>query len=874
MLAAKIIRPSLSPYAAPVLIVKKKDGSLRFVTDFRRLNAVTSLSGFPLPRIDDILDSLGENNKVWSQLDMKSGFFGVKIREQDIHKTGFVTPDGHYEYVKMGQGMKQSPLTYQMMMSAVLSGLVLTGTVAAYIDDIIIGSPTVDEHLLSLRTVLERFRQAKLTLHPGKCRFLQTHIEVFGFILDKDGVRPAPSKVAALRNMSTPTNVTGVRSFLGLAGFYRKFIPRYSQVAKPLTNLTKNDPVTGRPKNVAAVWGDDEQSAFDSLKSALLHPPILAHFDPRRPVIIKTDASNDAIGGVICQRDQQGRQHPILFTSRLLSDAERNYPITEKEALACIWILDKHRPYTFGTAVTIETDHQCLQWLRKIPHPTPRQARWVLNLAEYEASWNWKPGKTHVEADFFSRHAAAAAPTAADEDAVNVQTYAVAAATTTTAALTPVNWRREQLKEEEFATLIEYLEADEPRQRQASSLLQRRAKQFVMNHGILHKRNFQSFGNPLLLVVPLSQVEMILQHFHDDPFPGGHLLTEKMQHKIASRFHFSKLQQRVADYCKSCVICQRRKNRKVEKYGLLKPIAPGEIRSTLCIDLSGKLPTSAQGNKYILVCAEYVSRWAFTRAIPDARMSTIITVLTELFLTVGPCRRLLSDKAAVFAADVYHACMQRMGITPVLSAPYTPQQQGLVEKFNSTLAGMISAYVSDHQRDWEKYLPEYTLSYNCSRQASTKFAPYEIFFGSAPKLPADIMFFPENEPEAPLQHLQYVADTRARAVANLERAQQRQAQQYNKGRIEKIFKPGEKVLVEMSSMRKRGMKKTWISKFQGPYEIVASRGQKSYLCRLLRPEGSRLPRTPLVHVHRMRPFFERQLTDSIDAQQRSAAQQE
>src|SRR5262249_30157109 len=351
-----------SPYAAPVLLVKKKDGSLRFVTDFRKLNEVTQLSGFPLPRIDDLLDSIGANNKYFSSLDMKSGFFGVKIDPADRHKTGFVTPDGHFEYERMGQGMKQSPLTYQMLISAVLSGLVLTGTVASYIDDIVIATPDVDAHLLALDAVLDRLRAANLTLHPGKCRFLQTEIEIFGFLIDKDGIRPSPYKVAALADLPPPVVVKQVRSFHGMASFYRRFVPKFSDRIRPLTELMQKD-----CKDIPGQWGEGQQSAFDDIKQALLTSPILCHFDPYLPVVVKADASDIAIGGVICQKQRNGAVLPIAYASRMLSKAERNYTITEKEALAVIWLLESHRPYLYGTDVVIETDHQALKWLEQTP---------------------------------------------------------------------------------------------------------------------------------------------------------------------------------------------------------------------------------------------------------------------------------------------------------------------------------------------------------------------------------------------------------------------------------------------------------------------------------------------------------------------------
>ena len=397
MVKEGIIRPSASQWNAPLLVVPKKpDASgkrrLRVVADFRLVNEATIGDSYPLPNITDILNQLG-GAKYFSTLDLASGFHQIAMKEEDREKTAFSTPYGHFEYNRMPFGLKNAPATFQRLMNTVLSGL--QGIKCfVYLDDIVVYGRSLKEHQDRLELVFERIRESGLKLQPDKCEFLRKETAYLGHVITENGIKPDPSKIDAVRNFPIPRGVKDIQSFLGLAGYYRRFIEHFSQIAKPLTQLLKKDQ--------AFRWTAQEQEAFEILKEKLTTTPILQYPDFSKPLVLTTDASGKAIGVVLSQ-GKIGQDLPIAYASRVLNKAEENYSTIEKELLAIVWATQHFRPYVYGTKFKIVTDHKPLTWLFNVKDPGSRLMRWKLKLAEYDYSIEYKTGKTNKNADALSR---------------------------------------------------------------------------------------------------------------------------------------------------------------------------------------------------------------------------------------------------------------------------------------------------------------------------------------------------------------------------------------------------------------------------------------------------------------------------------------
>lgn len=396
MLNQKIIRPSVSPWSAPIWVVPKKPDASgkvkwRIVIDYRKLNEITIGDAYPIPNINEILDQLG-HSKYFTTLDLASSFHQVSVKDSD--KTAFSVPSGHYEYCRMPFGLRNAPSTFQRLMNIVLTGLQGLHCYT-YMDDIIIHSSQLDQHVESLELVFKRLREHNLKLQPDKSEFLRREVQYLGHIISDAGVKPDPSKIACVSKFPVPKSPKDIKSFLGLVGYYRRFIENFSHISKPLTSLLKKD--------VLFTWTPEQQKAFDLLKTKITTAPILQFPDFSKPFVLTTDASNYAISAILSQ-GEVGKDLPISFASRTLNKAEGNYSTTEKECLAIIFGTKTFRPYLFGHKFSILSDHKPLQWLFNCKDPGSKLVRWRLKLEEFDYEIKHKVGKLNSNADSLSRN--------------------------------------------------------------------------------------------------------------------------------------------------------------------------------------------------------------------------------------------------------------------------------------------------------------------------------------------------------------------------------------------------------------------------------------------------------------------------------------
>ena len=392
MLEHKLIQASDSPWASPVVLVRKKNGKLRFCVDYRKLNAITKKDAYPLPRIDEMLNALS-GCSWFSTLDLASGYWQVAMDPQDKEKTAFTTRYGIYEFNVMPFGLCNAPATFQRLMDRVYKGIAWK-FVVVYLDDTIVYSKTFNEHLTHLQRVFNRIRQAGLRLNIDKCTFWMHQLPFLGHLISARGIAPDPQKVEAVQRIQPPKNLTALRSFLGLVGYYRQFILNFSSIARPLNSLLQKD----EPYR----WRDEQQKAFEELKSRLITAPILAYPNFKQTFILATDASYNGFGATLSQLDRNRKEHPIAYASKSLRKEEMNYAATELECAAVVWAIEHFHKYLGTTKFILVTDHSALKWLRTA-EPKGRIGRWILKLQPYNFEIVHKPGRIHSNVDALSR---------------------------------------------------------------------------------------------------------------------------------------------------------------------------------------------------------------------------------------------------------------------------------------------------------------------------------------------------------------------------------------------------------------------------------------------------------------------------------------
>ena len=393
MFDAGVNQESQSDWASSPVLIRKRDGSVRWCIDYRALNNVTVKDTFPLPLIEDCLDTL--SGSIWFSkllVDANSAYFQVRVSPEDRKKTAFITKYGLFEHVRMGFGMTNSPATFSRVVDLVLRGLTWK-TVLAFLDDILVMGKTIDEHLQNLATTLERFQKHKLKLKPRKCSLFQKEVEFLGRIVTGNHIKMAEKDVQTVSSWPTPTSSKDVERFLGLANYHRTFVKDFAALAKPLYGLTG--------KNMFK-WGNEEETAFQALKQSLVEPPVLAIPNNKDPFILDTDASDQAIGAELIQV-QDGVEKVIAYSSYTLTPEQRNYCTTRKELLSIVRFTRQFRHYLLGKVFTVRTDHSSLTWLLKFKDPQGQLARWMEELALYHMVVQHRAGSKHGNADALSR---------------------------------------------------------------------------------------------------------------------------------------------------------------------------------------------------------------------------------------------------------------------------------------------------------------------------------------------------------------------------------------------------------------------------------------------------------------------------------------
>ncbi len=722
MLEKGLIRTSSSPWGAPVLFVKKPDESWRMCIDYRGLNAVTEKNTYPLPRIQDCLDRIG-NAKYISKLDLLSGFHQVLNAPESVSRTAFNTRIGKFEYLVMPMGLTNAPATFQTLMNTILQPF-LDRFVIVYLDDILVFSDSIEEHQDHLGQVLSKLEENELFAKPSKCTIGVQEVEFCGHIVGGGVIKTSRSKTKLIEEWPTPTNVHEVRQFLGLASYYRRFVRNFATIAAPLSDLLKETDVELRKqKNRAITWTAKCQHAFEILKNGLTREPVLQQPDWHKPFVIETDASEWAIGCTLLQLDANGILHPVAFDGRKLQGAELNYAVQEKELLAI-----KHAVRTWAhyidnhTRTKILTDHESLKYLKDTKVPSKRLAHWIAEFGTYNLDISYRPGTEATVPDAISRR----------PDFIGTG-EAYQAQFNSIRSVDEVEWED---------ALVRYLrskqEPTDPKLRKA--VLHDRnhpPSSFVLEQGSLLYKVFDNGQRAPYLSPPTRK--SYLERIHRE---YGHLGWPGLDGVLRTRAWWPSIAKDTQNQIRTCPNCQAAKD---ADYGINRGPRNSLQREDIqlfeqwSIDLIGILPRTYSGNRWIITAIERSTGWPVVRALKDATSQSVMNFIQEeIFSIYGTPNEILSDNGSNLVSEAMESFLSRAGVRHRTTTTYHPQTNGKVERLNGILGKMLTQYLYGKPVTlWDEYLHQALFAVRIRKHAVSKYSPFFLLYGVDPRIPGD-----------------------------------------------------------------------------------------------------------------------------------------
>lgn len=774
LLSKGIIRPSSSPYASPIVLVRKKNGEIRMCVDYRALNRLTVRDNYPLPLIDDCIEHL-EGKKCFSLLDLKSGFHQVIMEEKSVQYTSFVTPHGQFEYVRMPFGLKNGPSVFQRFITNVFDDLIRSRDIVVYMDDILVATTTADAHLVVLSQLFDRLKKYGLEINLKKCHLLQSSIEYLGYLADEKGIRPSGSHCSTIKNYPMPTNLREVQSCLGLFSYFRRFVPLFSRVALPLLNLMKSK--TEKP----FVFDTDCERAFYTLREALADSPVLAIYSSKRETELHTDASSHGFGAVLLQKQNDGKLHPVSYYSRRTTDAEEKYHSFELETLAIIYSLRRFRVYLEGIPFLIVTDCNSLTQTLSKKSLNPRIARWALELENYQYKITHRMGTSMGHVDALSRNPSVGLVQADD---VDVQLQAT------------------QYRDPLIVNLRTNLEDHD-------------VDKYELSDGLVYRKMEAGHKS---LYVPVEMEQSVIRLIHEKI---GHLGVDKCYQQIRFHYWFPSMHEKIQIYIQNCIRCimhtpPRRINERT-LHSIPKEPIPFD---TIHIDHFGPLAHTMNKNKHILVVIDAFTKFVKLYAVNTTSTKEVCAALQKYFDYYSRPRRLIADRGTCFTSLDFASFVSERNIQHIKNAVASPQANGQVERVNRVMGRMLGKITNPvNHADWSRLLSRVEFAINNSAHSSTGETPSKLLFGVTQRGPEVDELTEFLDARQNLVCPRDVLGMREKADNNIKKSQKRNEVQYAKRSIPPHqYVEGDFVVIRNVDTT-IGTNKKLIPKYRGPYVV-------------------------------------------------------
>jgi hypothetical protein len=810
------IRPSKSPMASPVFFVKKKDGSLRFVQDYRKLNAITIKNRYPLPLIPDIMLQVA-GAKFFTKLDVRWGYNNIRIREGDEWKAAFRTNRGLFEPLVMFFGLCNSPATFQTMMNDIFRELIEEGVIAVYMDDILIFTKTLEEHRQIVNRVLQILKDNHLFLKPDKCTFEVEKIEFLGLILSENQVEMDPIKIKGVLEWPVPRKVKELQSFLGFINFYRRFIEDFSKVARPLHDLTRKD--------AKWVWEEKHQEAFEILKTKITSAPILVQPDVTKPFKLETDASDFATGAVLSQLCDDEKWRPVGFLSKSLNPAERNYEIHDKELLSVIRGLEEWRHLLEGAMHTFDiyNDHRNLKYFMESQNLNRRQARWSLFLSRFYFTMHHKPGKSSGKPDALSRRA--------DHELGEPDN-------TGQTLLPPQYFQTRAIGELRVHTIgdkfVERIKECSKRDDIVAKALQD-PKTLLRNEEWLERDNVVFHNGKVYVPKDDGLRHDIVQAHHDAP-TAGHPGRWKTLDLVTRNYWWPGVSRYISQYVKGCDKCNRAKTYPAAPMGRLTPNSIPERRwEVVTTDLITGLPES-HGFDSIWVTVDRLTKRIHiaptTKEVDSLGLARLFR--DHVWRNHGLPDQIISDRGPQFVSAFTRELNQLLGIKTSLSTAFHPQTDGQTERVNQEIETYLRIFVNQRQDDWSEWLPLAEFAFNNRVHSATRRTPFELDSGQHPRMGTEPRR--ETKLEAVEMFVDRIKKATEEAQAALQQAAKDMARYHNSRRGKNVkFKVGDQVWLDARNIKTTRPAKKLDDKWFGPFPVLKVISDNVYKLKLTPP---------------------------------------
>ena len=854
-----VIEQSNSPWNFGLVAAPKKNGKIRWCVDYRALNKITTKDSHPIGNIDDNLSRLSRST-IFSCIDGSGAYHVIQLDPKDKTKTAFATPWGSYQFTHMPFGLCNAPSTYARLVQMVLQGIPYS-IALPYLDDTIVHSRNLQEHLSALNRVLKANISAGLKLSPEKCSFFKDKVTYLGHVVSAQGIYPNPDYLKVVAKWPVPNTRSKVRTFLGKTGYYRRFIKDYASIAGPLLDkLARTELDDNAEFDVSPLF----ESSFQQLRQRLMDAPILAYpqFDSDDPFILDTDwsADNNAVGAVLSQK-QDGFERVICYGAKRLTKSQAAYSPTKGELAGVIIFMQKWKYFLQHRKFVLRTDHKALCWIETMVEPTGMIQRWLDILASFDFIVEHRPGPKHGNADALSR-ATHLSPASSEVDLSNGEKVA---------SVLSGPWDLGTIKDEQgndpdIKFILHWVNKGEPPTKEALAATSQTGRLYgglfpnlhLDKQGILRYTIASSYATSTnrerhLVLLPRNLWTKAVWKAHE---ASAHMAAQATTTKALQHFYFPGMLPFTERLLRTCVPCQTKVGNSKDQKALLKPSLSGYPFRKLSLDFVGPLPTSSGGNAYILTILDTFTRWLEAFPLRAATADRVVKVLIkEIFARYGLCEQLHSDRGSQFTGDLLSEVAKMLGISHTQTPAYNPKSNP-VERQHRTLQQALTTLVDGNPRRWEQMLPHALFAMRTTVSRSTGFAPFQLMFGRDATSNLDFIFGTPRPTDTSLSD--YAAQIRDDALqahhwarSNIGKTIARQRRAYHADA--KTFVVDQKVWL-FTPRLKPGQSKKLATYWTGPWTISHKINDLMFT---IKPDSSWLRKSPeTVSIDRLKPFYE------------------